>query len=65
MPVSRLVLMVTLMIGLLAAPLAAEAQPPSRVPRIGFLQTDSPAGTANRLEAFRQGLRDLRSSCEW
>ena len=44
---------------LLAAPLAAEAQPPSKVPRIGFLATNSPAEYPDLLEAFRQGLRDL------
>jgi putative ABC transport system substrate-binding protein len=44
---------------LVAAPLAAEAQQPSKVPRIGFLATHSPAETANHREAFRQGLRDL------
>ncbi len=44
---------------LLSAPLTAEAQQPSKVPRIGYLGPDSPAGTANRLEVFRQGLRDL------
>ena len=49
----------TLTGGLLAAPLAAEAQPPSQVPRIGFLATNSPAEYPDLLEAFRQGLRDL------
>jgi hypothetical protein len=43
----------------LAAPFAALAQQPSKVPQIGLLGTDSLAGTASRLEAFRQGLRDL------
>jgi putative ABC transport system substrate-binding protein len=45
--------------GLLAVPLAARAQQPAKVARIGFLATHSPAETANHLEAFRQGLRDL------
>ena len=49
----------TLAVFLLAAPLAAEAQPPAKAPRIGFLATHSPAVTANHLEAFRQGLRAL------
>jgi hypothetical protein len=40
---------------LLAAPLAAEAQPPSHVPRVGFLDPGQPeVGTA-----FRQGLQAL------
>ncbi len=37
-------------------PLAASAQQPSKVPRIGYL---SPAPDTPLLEAFRQGLRDL------
>jgi ABC-type uncharacterized transport system substrate-binding protein len=44
--------------GLLAAPLAAEAQPAARVPRIGFLTINSGANPHLR-EAFLQGLRDL------
>src|ERR1700730_752000 len=45
--------------GLLAAPLAAEAQVPAKVPRIGFLSIGSPTDLARQLEAFRQGLREL------
>jgi len=45
--------------GVFATPRAAGAQQLSKVPRIGLLGTDSPAGAANRLEDFRQGLRDL------
>src|SRR6266576_3404454 len=37
---------------------AAEAQLP-KIPRIGFLSTTSPSNVPTRLEAFRQGLRDL------
>jgi ABC-type uncharacterized transport system substrate-binding protein len=37
----------------------AEAQQPTRVPRIGFLFGGSPSGNAGRIEAFRQGLREL------
>jgi putative ABC transport system substrate-binding protein len=44
--------------GLLAAPLAAEAQRAGKVYRIGFLW-DTPAVWPHALEAFRQGLRDL------
>lgn len=43
-------------LGLLAAPLAAGAQPPAS--RIGFVMSNTPAAIADRLEAFRQGLRD-------
>ena len=43
--------------GLLAAPLAAEAQPAGKVYRIGLLGTHS--GQASPMEALRVGLRDL------
>ena len=43
--------------GLLAAPLAAEAQP-ARIPRIGVLSPGSP-GPSPLFDAFRQGLREL------
>jgi putative tryptophan/tyrosine transport system substrate-binding protein len=51
----------TLTGGLLAAPLAAEAQPAGKVPRVGFLAASSASDAANArwIEAFRQGLRDL------
>jgi putative ABC transport system substrate-binding protein len=48
----------TLAGGLLAAPLAAEAQQATKVPRIGYLVT-SLAVSPHPQEAFRQGLRDL------
>jgi putative ABC transport system substrate-binding protein len=45
---------------LLAAPLAAEAQPAGRMPRIGVLLPAEPASpTEPNASAFRQGLRDL------
>ncbi len=44
---------------LLAAPLAAEAQPTAKVYRIGLLVTGTPADVGPRLETFLQGLRDL------
>jgi putative ABC transport system substrate-binding protein len=40
-------------------PLAARAQQPGRVPRIGILGAASASGFANRVAAFRSGLRDL------
>lgn len=43
---------------LLGQPVAAEAQSPGKVYRIGFLW-DSPAVFPDAIEAFRQGLRDL------
>jgi hypothetical protein len=45
-------------LGILLAPLAAEAQPP-KVPRIGFLETSSPSARQHLWEAFRQRLREL------
>ena len=47
-----------LTLGILAAPLAAGAQQPAKVPRIGFLFYGSP-GPSPELDAFRQGLREL------
>ena len=49
----------TLAGGLLAAPLAAEAQPAGRVYRIGFLGNSTAALEANLVGPFREGLRDL------
>jgi putative ABC transport system substrate-binding protein len=42
---------------LLVAPLAAEVQPPAKIPRIGILRPGSPPDPL--IEAFRQGLREL------
>ena len=38
---------------------SAEAQQPKKVPRIGFLSAVSPSTISARLDAFRQGLREL------
>jgi putative ABC transport system substrate-binding protein len=46
-----------LALALLAAPLAAEAQPVGKVPQVGVLSPGSPPVGA--LDAFRQGLREL------
>ena len=43
---------------LLAAPFVAEAQPAASIPRVGVV-ADPPYAPNLRLEAFRQGLRDL------
>src|SRR5712691_1441023 len=52
---------VTFALGMLVAPLATEAQPRTKIPRVGFLrhlrQADEPQ--LGVLEEFRQGLRDL------
>jgi putative ABC transport system substrate-binding protein len=55
-------LLLTLVLSLLVAPLAADAQPPTNVPRIALLsgrRTPTPATPDANAEAFRQGLRDL------
>ena len=44
---------------LLAYAVSAEAQQPKKVPRIGFLSAVSPSTISARLDAFRQGLREL------
>jgi putative ABC transport system substrate-binding protein len=46
-----------LSLGILAAPPAAGAQQPAKVPRVGLLRPGSPPDPY--VEAFRQGLRDL------
>ena len=49
----------TLCAMLFAFCLPAEAQQPKKIPRIGFLVTTSPSALSARVEAFRQGLREL------
>jgi len=44
-------------LGLFAAPLAAEAQPVGKVPVIGFLESTTPAMGEPTREAFRQALQ--------
>ena len=44
---------------LVALCIPAEAQQPTKVPRIGFLAATKPAAVAARVAAFRQGLREL------
>ena len=46
---------ITLTLGIFAGPLAAEAQQPAKIPRIGFLSVS----LLLHVKAFRQGLRDL------
>jgi putative tryptophan/tyrosine transport system substrate-binding protein len=45
--------------GLIAAPLAAEAQQAAKTARIGLLFSTTPAAAARAFEAFRQRLREL------
>jgi putative ABC transport system substrate-binding protein len=39
---------------------SAEAQQPKKIPRIGYLTAASLSAIPHRIEAFRQGLRELR-----
>jgi ABC-type uncharacterized transport system substrate-binding protein len=45
---------------LLAAPLAVDAQPAGKVPTIGWVEAGSRSVNQHFLDAFRQGLRDLK-----
>jgi ABC-type uncharacterized transport system substrate-binding protein len=45
---------------LLAVAIKAEAQQSPKVPRIGILEPSTSASISARIEAFRQGLRELR-----
>jgi putative ABC transport system substrate-binding protein len=46
-------------LALLVAPLAADAQPRSKVPLVGFLMPSLTPERARMLEAFQHGLREL------
>jgi putative ABC transport system substrate-binding protein len=56
--VTRRAFIGTLTGGLLAAPLAVEAQPVSKIPRVGVLLFGTP-DTDPSLRSFRAGLHDL------
>jgi putative ABC transport system substrate-binding protein len=55
----RLPLVVTITVIILAAAFTADAQQPTKVPRIGYLTGTSLSANSARTEAFRQGLREL------
>jgi len=55
----RIGLAVVLTLSLALALLAAEAQQPPRIPRIGVLSAGVPATYVSRYEAFRRGLREF------
>ena len=52
-------LIVTLALGIISVALPAEAQPPGRIFRIGYLSSSSPSAVSRLVDAFEQGLRDL------
>ena len=56
---SGIALLTSLALGLLAAPLVAEAQQQTKIPRIGFLSAAPLSSISDRTEAFRLGLREL------
>ena len=45
--------------GVLASPIAARAQQPAKVARVGYLGFGTPAASATRIEALRAGLNSL------
>src|SRR6266511_3447739 len=49
-----------LALGLLVAAVAAECQQAGKVHRLGYLSIGSASEAPNRLDVFRQGLRELR-----
>ena len=46
-------------LSMIFAPLAADAQPAGKVPRVAYLSASSAASATWGVEAFRQGLREL------
>ena len=54
----KLTRLVVVVLGILAAPVAAEAQQAAKVARVGVLWPGGAATLAVRMQAFRQGLRD-------
>ena len=45
--------------GTLASPIAARAQQPAKVARVGYMGFGTPAAAATRIEALRAGLKSL------
>ena len=56
---NRKITVLTLCAMLLALCASAEAQQPTKIPRIGYLTNTSLSAGAANIESFRQGLRDL------
>jgi putative ABC transport system substrate-binding protein len=59
MRIGRTKLILALALGLFAWPLSADAQQPTRIPRVGVLSDEGSSLAAKTLEPFAQGLRDL------
>jgi len=56
---TRKITVLSLCVVLLAATVPTQAQQSTKIPRIGFLNATSLSAMAARIEAFRQGLREL------
>ena len=50
---------VVIFVALFAFSFSAQAQQTKKVPRIGYLSSQSASADSSRLDAFRQALRDL------
>ena len=55
----RSLMLLLIVVVTVAQGIIAEAQQPKKVPRIGFMIGTSPSIIPDRLEGFRQGLREL------
>jgi hypothetical protein len=55
----RLAFGITLLLGALFSPIAAEAEEAAKIVRIGYLGFNRAAGDPRQREPFLQGLRDL------
>jgi putative ABC transport system substrate-binding protein len=55
----RIELLVTFALSLLMVPGVSTAQPPTKIPRIGFLMLGAPAPASPFFEVFRQSLREF------
>jgi len=53
------ILFLCLTIAMMVAAATAEAQQPTKIPRVGWLSGSSLSAITTRSEAFRQGLREL------
>ncbi len=53
------VLSIVFVVVLLAVAVKAEAQQPTKIPRIGYLSGSFPSAAPDHRKAFRQGLREL------
>src|SRR4029077_11731526 len=55
---TKKIILLALSVMLIALGFPAEAQQPGKVPRVGYLSSQSLSANSTRIEAFRQGLRE-------